>query len=72
MFTLTIELPETLAQQVETSGITKQRLEHVVIQLVRAYLDEREHVKETWSDGAEFARRVIGNNRELFAELARR
>lgn len=74
MGTITIHLPETLAQEVEARGISQERLEQVIADLVRAYLLEIETStvsdETEWTDGATFARRVISNNRELFEELA--
>lgn len=82
MATLTIELPDDLAQQIQGRGISQQRLEKVVTRLLQEILhewDEQSGIDETrstatqstWSEGAAFARRVIANNRELFEELAR-
>jgi hypothetical protein len=76
MATLTIELPESLAQRAQAHGISPQRLEEAIIHFVRIYLAESEEtplsVAETsLIDGAQFARQVIANNRELFEELAR-
>jgi hypothetical protein len=75
MTTLTIELPDALAQQVQARKISPQRLERVLIRFMELYLEEADVVLETanptWSDPAEFAHRVIANNRELFEELAR-
>ena len=76
MSTLTIELPRTMSLEIQRRGISKERLEKAIIDFVEIYLQETKpthlespHVE--WSDGAEFARRVIANNRELFEELAR-
>ena len=82
MATLTIELPDELAQQVQRRGISQQRLEQALIYLVQELLREWDQQlttpdaettspQPTWSDGEAFARRVIANNRELFEELAR-
>lgn len=82
MTTLTIELPDELAQQVQRRGISQQRLEQALVYLVQELLREWDQQlttpdtettspQPTWSDGEAFARRVIANNRELFEELAR-
>jgi len=82
MTTLTIELPEILAQQIQTYGISRQGLEQIFIRLVQTYLHEykatlaNDQVSPTGAtsvalDGEAFARHVISNNRELFDQLAR-
>lgn len=71
MATLTIELPDELAQQLQGRGISQERLEKVVTYVVRELLQETTTSQSTWSDSAAFARQVIANNRELFDELAR-
>lgn len=76
MTTLTIELPEPLAQQAQAHGISPERLEEAIIHFVRIYLGENQEAEllATGSglmDGSQFARRVIGDNRELFEKLAR-
>jgi hypothetical protein len=75
MMTLTIELPDELVQQVRGRGISQQRLESAIIELIRACIREWDAIESTakqsaWSDGEAFARRVIANNRKLFEELA--
>jgi hypothetical protein len=74
MTTLTIELPDTIAQHMRDRKIPPERLEHVILHFVEAYLQENESLgiqSATWSDSKDFARRVIANNRALFEELAR-
>ncbi|MBE7468505.1 MAG: hypothetical protein HS114_05150 [Anaerolineales bacterium] len=78
MATLTIEVPEDLAQQIEQRGFSSQRLEQMFVNFVQIYLQEfdRQEAQPTVNssgllDGATFARQVIGKNRELFEELAR-
>jgi hypothetical protein len=74
MTTLTIELPDTIAQHIRDRKIPPERLEHVILHFVEAYLQENESSgfqNATWSDSKDFARRVISNNRALFEELAR-
>jgi hypothetical protein len=76
MTTLTIELPEPLAQQVQAHGISPQRLEEAIIHFVQIYLEESQEAQLSsagtgLTDGSKFARQVIANNRELFEELAK-
>ena len=81
MATLTIELPDELAQQIQGLGIPQERLETVVARVVQEFLREWDETaaspsgmvesQPTWSDATAFARRVIANNRDLFDELAR-
>ena len=74
MTTLTIELPETIAQHIHDRNIPPERLEHMFLHFVEIYLQESESSGSqgaTWSDSKDFARRVISNNRALFEELAR-
>jgi hypothetical protein len=74
MTTLTIELPDAIAQHIRDRKISPERLEHVILHFVEAYLQENESSgfqSATWSDSKDFARRVIANNRALFEELAR-
>ena len=77
MTTLTVELPQPLARQIESSGMSKPQLENIVVQLIEAYLSESEQLKAqapasriVWTDSALFARRVISNNHALFEALA--
>jgi hypothetical protein len=74
MTTLTIELPETIAQNIRDRKIPPEQLEHVILHFVEVYLQENEASDSqsvTWSDSKDFARRVISKNRALFEELAR-
>ena len=75
MAALTIELPDSLLQQIYARNIPPHRLENAIAQFVELYLEESEAtlqaIESAWTDPAEFARRVIANNRELFEELAR-
>jgi hypothetical protein len=74
MTTLTIELPETIAQNIRERNIPPERLEHMILQFVEVYLQENESSDSqdvAWSDSKDFARRVISKNRALFEELAR-
>ena len=76
MSRLTIELPEAVGLEIQRRGLLTRQLEKAVVGFVEVYLREAKPTYTTsrvhkWSDGGEFARRVIANNRELFEELAR-
>lgn len=74
METLTLELPQTLAQQVQARGISQQGLNGMFIQMVQLFLKESQpeaSADSAWPDAAEFTHRLIANNKELFEELAR-
>ncbi|TGO02339.1 hypothetical protein PN36_26560 [Candidatus Thiomargarita nelsonii] len=76
MATLTIELPEILAHQIQTYGISKQSLEQMFVRLVQTYLHKYKLANENPTadvalDGETFARHMISNNRTLFEELSR-
>ena len=76
MTAVTVDLPETLVQQIQEREIPQERLKQIVIRAIESYLRE----PGLWSYGFDtsggavepeaFARRVIANNRELFEELA--
>ena len=76
MTSVTVELPETLSQAIQQRRIPRQRLEGAVISFLEFFVRELDQEViapsvQPLSDGADFARRVIGNNRELFEALAR-
>ena len=76
MTSVTVELPETLSQAIQQRRIPRQRLEGAVISFLEFFVRELDQEAtapsaQPLSDGADFARRVIGNNRELFEALAR-
>jgi len=75
MATLTIEVPDELLQQAQDRQISPQRLQSAITRFVELYLEDAKTSSQPaaspWSDPAEFARRVIANNRELFDRLAR-
>jgi hypothetical protein len=76
MNSVTIELPDTLSQAIQQRRIPRQRLEGAVISFLEFFVQEVDEesaaaTAEPWSDGAAFAQRVIGHNRELFEALAR-
>jgi len=74
MTTLTIEFPDRVVQQLQTQGVSPEQLKKVIVHFVELYLNEQNSnpVKTSkLTDGAEFASRMIMNNRALFEELAR-
>ena len=76
MTSVTVELPETLSQAIQQRRIPRQRLEGAVISFLEFFVHELDEEAtassaQPLSDGADFARRVIGNNRELVEALAR-
>ena len=74
MTTLTIEFPDRLAQQLQIQGVSQDQLKKVIVHFVELYLNEYnadQGKAPKLTDGAEFASRMIMNNRALFEELAR-
>jgi len=74
MTTLTIEFPDELAQQLQNRGIPQEKLRDAILTFVQLYISEhdiRSPEQPTLANGAEFAQRMIAENRELFEELAR-
>ncbi len=74
MTTLTIEFPDGLAQQLQTQGVSQDQLKQAIVRFVQLYLNEYAANPSKHSgltNGADFANRIIANNRKLFEELAR-
>lgn len=76
MTSVTVELPETLSQAIQQHRIPRQRLEGAVISFLEFFVRELDEeatapFAQPLNDGADFARRVIGNNRELFEALSK-
>ena len=74
MTTLTIEFPESVTKQVQARGISQQQLQKAIVHFVELYLaepDDAAKTTERWTGGADFAKQLIANNRELFDELAK-
>lgn len=76
MDTITIELPETLSQAIHQRDISRQRLEDAVLNFLELYVRELDQQttassEHAWSDAADFARRIIRKNRDLFEALAK-
>jgi len=73
MATLTIEVPDELAQRLQGRGISQKQLEKAVTHFVQELLRQWEAEASTssgetaapplsWSDGAAFARQVLAKN----------
>ncbi len=74
MTAVTIDLPELLAQQIEEQGISQAQLQRIILRFVELYVSNKPAAKterQPWTNGAEFAGRLLTNNRELFEELAK-
>ncbi len=74
MTTLTIEFPDGLAQQLQTQGVSQEQLKQAIVRFVQLYLNEyvsNPAKPANLTNGADFANRIIANNRKLFEELAR-
>ena len=74
MTTWTVNLPDNLAKRIETHGITEEDLNAIIIRFIQLYLDENSKSTQNLPlkiGGAEFARQLINNNRQLFEELAK-
>lgn len=72
--TLTIELPETLTEQLRARAIPEKEVEAVAIAAVEIWLAQQPSVKGSrFNESAvPFVRRLIAQNRELFETLAQR
>ena len=72
--TVTIELPDTLTEQLRARAIPEKEMEKVVLTVLESWLAQ----PRTIADGrparnaTAFANRFIDQNRELFEALARR
>ena len=76
MTSVTVELPETLSQAIQQRRSPHQRLEGAVISFLEFFVRELDAEAtapsaQPMNDGADFARRGIGNNRELFEALSK-
>ena len=80
MGTITIEVPEPLAQQIAAQRVSLDELQAIFQASVELWLVERDRQQADLGKDARlfqdsaipFARRLIAQNRELFEELARR
>lgn len=71
---VTIYFPELLSQQIEEQGISQAQLQAVILRFVELYVNNKQAGKmesQLWTSGAEFASRLLTNNCQLFAELAK-
>lgn len=74
---VTLELPETIARELEAQQVSEQELHTVIIAALRIWLSERANLKVQkmglFAESAvPFAKRLIERNRSLFEELARK
>lgn len=81
MATLTVELPDRLAERLATQAEAQRQLESFLVGAIEVWLRRRRRDVETdpssWdgafeSSAVEFVDQLIDDNRELFEELARR
>lgn len=78
MTTLTLQVADTLAQQLRQRKIGDKEIQTIVIATLETWLatlaqNSIQHPSEPFSErGATFARRLIEHNRELFETLAQR
>jgi len=72
--TLTIELPDTLAEQFREREISKEEIEAVVLAALEIRLAGQlaENGGRFGESAVPFVRRLIAQNRELFETLAQR
>lgn len=74
MTTLTIEFPETVAKQVQEKGLSPQQSQSLIVRFVELCLaatNENTKAHHQWTDGTDFAKQIIMNNRDLFEELSK-
>ena len=72
METLTLHLPEAIVQKIHVRGISSHQLTSIISLFLEAYLQEVGKADDAvWPDAAEFASRLIADNPELFAKLAK-
>jgi hypothetical protein len=71
---ITIELPDRLAEQFKTRQISERKIRAVALAALESWLAKPEtEAEELFNESAEpFARRLITLNRELFEKLAQR
>lgn len=78
MSTLTLELPDTLANQLRQQEISQKEIQAIVIATLETWLaslgqnSTPQNQGRFAESGTVFARRLIQQNRELFETLARR
>jgi len=78
MTTLTLELPDTLAQQLRQKHVDEKEIKAIALAAVEIWLEHQSATEETLPKGrfeqsaVPFIRRLILRNQELFETLARR
>lgn len=78
METVTLELPDALAQQLRQKRVSEKEIQTVAMAAIEFWLANAEHLNAAPSggrfteSGTLFARRLIQQNRALFETLARR
>lgn len=80
MTTLTLELPEALAERLRKRRISEQDIQAVAVAALEFWLENADHVEQLatptpgrfGASGTSFARRLIQQNRALFETLAQR
>jgi hypothetical protein len=76
--TITLEIPETLALQIDEQQISEQELQAVLTAMLETWLAQRASSQEAMAkpgrfsqSAIPFARRLVAQNRVLFEELAK-
>lgn len=79
MVTLTLELPENLAQQLREKQIAEQEVKAVALAALEIWLAQKEQPELAETEGGRFSKsavpfiqRLISQNQELFEILAQR
>ena len=79
MTTVTLELPDTLAQQLRQKQVGEKEIQAVAVAAIEFWVANADQFPATvrassqfTESGASFARRLIQQNRALFETLARR
>jgi hypothetical protein len=77
--TITLELPEALASQMDEQRVSEQELQAVLTAMLETWLAQRAGIQEAVAkpgrfsrSAIPFARRLVAQNRTLFEELAKR
>ena len=80
MTTMTLELPDSLAQQLQQKHVSPQLVQSVAVAALEFWLANADELPQDTAQastrftesGADFARRLIQQNRALFEALAQR
>jgi hypothetical protein len=72
--TMTIELPDTLIEQLRARALPEQEINNVVVKMLESWVaqPQADNGAQPAESAAAFARRFIAQNRALFEALARR